>query len=195
MKLTISLVALAVLVTAFSFGGRRLDPVNSCVVVYNQDGCGSGAIVDANCVLTAQHVAEQPDLMIRTPDGDEHKVVRVAKDPNSDLALLYIDGVFDETPLRLDPTPLKVGERVTLIGTYGTPDMAGCVLTGKVVKVDTKRDYNYSIPAVNVDVLDCHCRPGCSGGPVLDRRGVIRSVLILGDGILCGAVPVEELNL
>lgn len=168
-------------------------PVDSCVMVYNETGGGSGAIVDVNCVLTAKHVAINPDLKIRTNDGDEHRVARVVLDPDSDLARLYIDGKFDEQPLSLDPTPLRVGDEVSVIGMVLRPDLMNCVLPGHVVKV------NYEIQVgntryVNLDVCDYHAAPGCSGGPVVDRRGRVRGVQVIGIGPLSSGVPVEELN-
>lgn len=174
------------------------DPVDSCVLVYSADGHGSGVIVGINCVLTARHVADNPGLTIRTNAGDEHPVVFVVVDEDSDMALLYIEGRFSEsiTPLLIDRTPLRVGDEVTLIGAPFDRMLQNCVLRGRVVKIDLVVDnYGYEIGAENIDVLDCHGGPGCSGGPVLDSLGRVRGVLILGIGPLCGAVPVGELNL
>jgi serine protease Do len=169
------------------------DPVDSCVLVYNEGGHGSGSIVDVNCVLTARHVADHNDLTIRTNDGDEYLVVLVVKDPDSDLALLYIDGQFGaEHPFLLfDRTPLHVGDEITVVGTPYEQQLQNCVLTGRVVKVDTDVP---EMDSVNVDILDVHAGPGCSGGPVLDRCGRVRSVLTLEIGKLAGAIPVAELN-
>lgn len=192
------LVALAVVLAAWGFSARWVltyDPIDSCVLVYSGNGHGSGAIVDVNCVLTARHVADIEDLMIRTSDGDEHRVVRVVEDPDSDMALLYIEGTFDEVPLLFDRTPLRVGDEIIVIGAPFDKNLQGCFMTGRVVKVDWEcPNYGYDIEAVNIDVLDTHAGPGCSGGPVLDSRGVIRGVFIMGSGTLGGAVPVEELT-
>ena len=178
------------------FHSVPVDPIASCVLVYNAESRGSGCIVGMNCVLTARHVADQPDLVVRTFDGDEHRVVWVQKDPDSDLALLYVEGRFDERPLLFDRRPLTVREEITVIGTPQEQTLQGCVLTGRVVKVDwVCPDYGYNIGAINLDVLDCHAAPGCSGGPVLDRHGHVRGVFIIGIGYNLGAaVPVEELD-
>lgn len=164
----------------------------SVVVVYNESGHGSGAIVDVNCVLTAGHVADQNDLRVRTSDGDDCRVVRVVRDPNSDLALVFIEGAFDpgHPPLRIDDQPLRVGEEITMIGTPYSRDLMNCVCHGRVVKVD----YNPFGLYVNIDVLDVHGGPGCSGGPVIDLKGAIRGVIVLAQGEFLAAVPVEELD-
>lgn len=190
--------ALVVIVGTLLMAGVRMDePVNvvdSVVLVYNDYGHGSGAVVDVNCVLTAAHVADNNDLTIRTNDGDEHKVVKVVMDPDSDMALLYIEGQFDdERPLLFDPTPLEVGDRVILLGSPYDTLLQSCVLPGYVVKVDYVTECEGS-EYVNLDVLDCHGAPGCSGGPVVDQYGRIRAVLVLGWPPLVMAIPVSELD-
>lgn len=171
------------------------DPIDSVVMIYNDYGHGSGAIIGPSEVLTAGHVADDVDLVVRTFDGDEHKVVRIQKDPDSDLARLYIEGEFDEPPLTFDRTPLRVGDEITAIGTPRGPLWMNCVLTGRVVKVDVNDlDYGYSVIGKNMDVLDCHAAPGCSGAPVLDAQGRVRAVLVGGCEPLCWVVPVEELD-
>lgn len=194
MKRALLALTLGMAVFLAAWLGTTPPPVASCVLVYNASGHGSGAIVDANCVLTARHVADEPNLVIRTHDGDEHRVVRVVNDPDSDLALLYIDGTFDERPLLFDPAPLRVGDEIVLVGAPFDTALQNCVLAGRVVKVDAKAKYNYPVDAANIDILDCRGGPGCSGGPVFDRRGRIRAVVTMGFGPLCGAVPVAELN-
>jgi len=167
--------------------------VDSVVILYNDAGGGSGSIVDANCVLTAKHVAVNSGLTVRTNDGDEYPVVRVVLDPDSDLALVYIEGTFHERPLLFDRTPLRIGDEVTVVGMVLRKEMAGCVMPGRVVNVDREtqiKDYKYT----NVDLYDCHAAPGCSGGPVVDRRGRIRAVNVMTFGPLDGGVPVEELD-
>lgn len=164
---------------------------NSVVMLTDEEGHGSGAIVSSNCVLTAKHVTVHMPLVVKTADGDTYNVIKVIEDPDSDFAIVYIDGIFDETPLKFDPTPLEVGDNIWVIGCPANIDLPACVLPGTVVRV------NLDVPELdekNVDVLDAHAAPGCSGGPVVDHKGHIRSVLVIGSISNCGAIPVGELN-
>jgi len=168
------------------------DPVDSVVMVYNVGGYGSGAIIGPDCVLTARHMTINEGIRVTTADGADYEVVRVVQDKDSDLALLYIDGQFDEVPLVLDPTPLKVGDEVIVIGTpMGEKALMNCVVTGRVVKVDVETP----LPGVDsADMYDVHAGPGFSGGPVLDNRGRIRGVHTVSVAALGGGVPVGELD-
>jgi S1-C subfamily serine protease len=168
---------------------------NSVVMLTDDMGHGSGAIVGPDCVLTAKHVSVHMPMVVKTADGETFNIVKVVEDPDSDLSLVYIDGVFDETPLKLDPTPLKVGDKITLIGCPGEVGLPACVLPGFVVRVDYDFIFGFTeLNELGLDMIDAHGEPGVSGGPVIDTNGHVRSVLVIGDGILCGAVPVSELN-
>lgn len=166
---------------------------NSTVCIFNDSGHGSGVIIDSNCVLTARHVSDHNDLMIRTIGGDVYGVVKAVKDPNSDLALLYIGQKFDEAPLTLDKTPLKIGDVIIMIGTPYDRAMIGTVLMGHVVNIDQEIPMD-DVININVDIIDAHAAPGCSGGPVLDTRGHVRAIETLGNPPLCGCIPVGELD-
>ncbi len=193
LALTFLLVFAFILVGLFA-SSAVVDPINSCVLVYNTEISGSGAIIGPDCVLTAGHVADQPDLKIRTNDGGEYIVSRVEKDPDSDLARLYTRNSFDDKkPLSLDRTPLQVGDEITVIGyPFECPV---CMFSGRVVGVDHILEINDN-KYQNMDILDCHAGAGCSGGPVLDSRGYVRSVWVAYDTRVCinYAVPMEELD-
>ena len=188
------LVAVGVLMTAPKRVEVPPTPADSVVMIYDKLGHGSGVIVDVNCVLTAAHVADHNDVVIQTADGDVYGVDHVVSDPDSDLALLYIDGEFDETPLLFDPTPLEVGDEITLIGTPWDRELMNCVLPGFVVKVDLDTELEDSL-YVDLDVIDCAGAPGCSGGPLVDKYGHIRGIVIGGYPQLPLAIPVSELDL
>jgi S1-C subfamily serine protease len=179
--------------------GRIIVPVvpsprNSVVMVYNDNGHGSGSIISANKVLSAAHVAMGGDLKVRTLDGDVYEVILSELDPDSDLVVLTVSGEFEETPLIVDPTPLKIGNKVCLIGTPVDVALLNTVLPGSVVNVDVQlviTDVIYT----NLDMTDVHFAPGCSGGPLIDENGNIRGVCVIGGYGLGGIVPVEELDL
>jgi S1-C subfamily serine protease len=165
----------------------------SVVLVFNDFGHGSGAIVGPNAVLTAKHVAMEPDLRIRTASGDEYPVFGVALDPDSDLAVLYIEGEFGIASLVIDREPLEVGDNTVLIGTPLDPALMNCVLQGRVVRTDYEVEVEGNL-LINIDVIDAHGTFGCSGGPLLDADGEIRGVMSVVVGPFSGCTPVGELD-
>jgi S1-C subfamily serine protease len=174
-------------------------PATDSVVILHNEFChGSGAIIGSHEILTARHIADQPDLRVLRSDGSEMPVCRVVFDLNSDLARVYTDGPLGAAPLQIYRAPLRQGDRVTLIGSPRSIGMMNCVLPGYVVKVDyattVNTDVDKSVDYVNLDILDCHGGPGTSGGPVLDSSGRIRAVLVISMSGYVAAVPVGELD-
>lgn len=173
---------------------RAIDPAASTVLVSNEYGHGSGAVVGPDMVLTAGHVARNEGLYVTTQDGDApRKVVRTVMDPDSDAAILYVDPPFDsnEPALPVDAAPLRVGDAIRVVGTPPDSNLMNCVLPGTVVKT------KFNIPALgekNLVVTDAHGARGCSGGPVVDARGRIRAINVVGCGTapLVGELPASE---
>lgn len=168
-------------------------PEDSVVLIFSDDGHGSGAIIGPDTVLTAKHVASGPGLSVQTADGTIYEVRDIDFDADDDLAVLYIRGEFTQRPLKMCRTPFKRGELVRAAGTPYERGLMNCVFMGHVVKTD----YSTLVGVrwyENLDVTDAHVGRGCSGGPVLDLRGRIRSVAVIVQGSLAGALPVEELD-
>jgi S1-C subfamily serine protease len=166
--------------------------VRSAVVVGNLIGHGSGAVVGADTVLTARHVAVMPGLQVETADGDPpRQVVRTVLDPNSDAALLYVDRPFDanEPPLQVSARPLRVGERIWVIGTPFDLRLRNCMLSGTVGKTGVDIE---ELEERGLVVTDVHAGRGYSGGPVLDARGRVRAIHVVACDNLVGELPVSE---
>lgn len=165
--------------------------VDSCVLVYNDQGHGSGVIIGKNIVLTAGHVGRQPYLSVETNDGDIHIVIRTVIDPKADIALLFIEDMFDEPILSLSTKELKTGDEILEIGTPFDMTNFNCVLPGHVVKIDAKIDYNYLIPGTNMDIMDAHSGPGISGGPVI-LDGKVVGIVVASSGLLNASIPIGD---
>src|SRR5262249_24197419 len=96
----------------FDFGGRgERDPTRR--------GAGSGFIVDADgSILTNHHVVDRAErIMVKLSDGRSFKARIVGSDPDTDIALIKIDGQhgLPVAPLG-DSATLRVGEWVCAIG-------------------------------------------------------------------------------
>jgi S1-C subfamily serine protease len=159
------------------------------VLVFNENGHGSGFIVDANSIITARHVADQNSLTVRTNDGQEYRVTRTVK-ASVDAARLYVDRQFAMPPVRTGTAVLRVGDRVVVIGTPECEEATNCVLPGHVVKINLDLDRD-GIHAKNLDIIDAHSSKGCSGGPVL-YRGKVVGIVVVGSGGLSGALPIGD---
>jgi S1-C subfamily serine protease len=172
---------------------QQSPPVeDSVVLVYGVHGHGSGAIVGPDRVLTAGHVADMPAVSVETLDGGRYAVLEAIVDPDSDAAVLVIDGTFDERPLMLDPSALKRRDRVEVIGAPLLTGFFGTVFAGQVVNVD--RELLAGGDAyVNLDMLDAYATSGCSGGPVL-HNGRIAGVCVVYTPRACvsHSLPCEE---
>lgn len=91
---------------------------------------------------------------------------------NNDWLLLRVDGPLKGvTPLRIRMTPVKVGEKVHLIGvSYAEPKVAQKVYSGVVTARAHGSRFRYDItPHVEI--------PGFSGAPIVDDAGLLVGVM------------------
>nr|WP_254212629.1 trypsin-like peptidase domain-containing protein [Burkholderia multivorans] len=131
-------------------------------------GSGSGFIVSPDgAILTSAHViGDATDAMVRLANGREFRATVVAVDPQSDVAVLRIDGArLPYVPIA-DATRVRAGEPVM---TIGAPDGAGNTVTAGIVSATPRRLPDGSaFPFLQTDIA---VNPDNSGGPVFDRAG------------------------
>ena len=137
---------------------------------YKQMGLGSGFIISQDgYILTNNHVVGDADkITVRLNDGREFKAKTIGTDPNSDVALIKIDGSKNLPVLPLgDSDALEVGEWVMAIG---NPFGLSHTLTVGVVSAKGRNsvginDYEDFIQT------DAAINPGNSGGPLINMKG------------------------
>nr|WP_254223750.1 trypsin-like peptidase domain-containing protein [Burkholderia multivorans] len=131
-------------------------------------GSGSGFIVSPDgAILTSAHViGDATDATVRLANGREFRATVVAVDPQSDVAVLRIDGArLPYVPIA-DATRVRAGEPVM---TIGAPDGAGNTVTAGIVSATPRRLPDGSaFPFLQTDIA---VNPDNSGGPVFDRAG------------------------
>ncbi|HDV6318254.1 TPA: trypsin-like peptidase domain-containing protein [Burkholderia multivorans] len=131
-------------------------------------GSGSGFIVSPDgAILTSAHViGDATDATVRLANGREFHATVVAVDPQSDVAVLRIDGTrLPYVPIA-DATRVRAGEPVM---TIGAPDGAGNTVTAGIVSATPRRLPDGSaFPFLQTDIA---VNPDNSGGPVFDRAG------------------------
>jgi serine protease Do len=159
------------------------------------NGMGTGIIIDPRgYIVTNFHVIEDVSLIrVRLSDRSSHRAQVLARDPESDLALLKID-----TPRPLQVMPLGtssdvlVGETVVAIGNaYGYEHTVSAGVVSAV-----KRDVNLTKELSYKDLIqtDACINPGNSGGPLLNINGDLIGVNVAiraGAQGIGFAIPVD----
>ncbi|HZH06659.1 MAG TPA: trypsin-like peptidase domain-containing protein [Lautropia sp.] len=167
-------------------------------------GGGSGFLFTPDgYLLTNSHVARagrtdvaarpKANYLVSFSDGREVPAHFVGDDPDTDLAVLRLDGAGSSVHSQLGTsTGLKRGEIAVAIGNplgFEHTVTAGIVSAlGRSMRASTGR----LIP--DVIQTDAAMNPGSSGGPLLDSRGRVIGVntaIIRGAQAICFAVAVD----
>jgi len=137
-------------------------------------GSGSGFIIspDGIVVTTAHIVNRAEQVTVTLTDRRQFKAVVLGVDPQTDVALLQIQGAGKLPAVRLgDSSRVRVGERVLAIGSPDGPQNAA---TSGLISVTP-----HALPDGNAFTFletDMAADPDNSGGPLLDRNGTVIGV-------------------
>ncbi len=156
-----------------------------------QFGLGSGFVLADGVVVTNRHVIEQPrEVTVNTWDGRSFaaEVTGVATD--TDLALLQLEDAGDLPVAELRTAPVQRGEEVFAVGYPGGGPAQ--VSPGRVLGMVDGTVLGEPAEVIRVEV---EIALGSSGGPLVDRDGLVVGVVFAvevdaGVGL---AVPVETL--
>ena len=156
-----------------------------------QFGLGSGFVLADGVVVTNRHVIEQPrEVTVNTWDGRSlaAEVTGVATD--TDLALLQLEDAGDLPVAELRTTPVQRGELVFAVGYPGGGPAQ--VSPGRVLGMVDGTVLGEPAEVIRVEV---EITQGSSGGPLVDRDGLVVGVVFAvevdaGVGL---AVPVATL--
>ncbi len=136
---------------------------------FKQQGAGSGFIISSKGhILTNNHVVADADkITVRLDDEREFEAEIIGTDPQSDVALIKIDGKKLPTLPLGNSDKLEVGEWVIAIG---SPFELNQTVTVGVVSAKGRNrmginDYE------NFIQTDAAINPGNSGGPLLNIHG------------------------
>jgi len=159
---------------------------------FKQRSLGSGFIMDREgFIVTNNHVIEGADeIKVRLANDKEFDAKIIGRDPNTDLALIKIEGASDLGTLKLgDSDKLPVGSWVVAIGSpFGLEQTvtAGIVSAkGRVIGSGPYDDFIQTDASIN---------PGNSGGPLLNMKGEVvginTAIVARGQGIGF-AIPIN----
>ncbi len=136
---------------------------------FKQRGAGSGFIISSDgLILTNNHVVENADtIKVRLADEREFTAEVIGTDPQSDVALIKIDGKNLPTLPLGDSDKLEVGEWVIAIG---SPFELSQTVTVGVVSAKGRSSIGIN-DYENFIQTDAAINPGNSGGPLLNIHG------------------------
>ena len=180
----------------FGNGGRQQRRVQTQPRV----GFGSGVIISKDgYIVTNNHVIDGADEIIgKLNDNREFKGRMIGTDPNSDLALVKIEGDdFPTIPVG-DSDALKVGEWVLAVG---NPFNLTSTVTAGIVSAKARTLGVYGIGGVESFIqTDAAINQGNSGGALVNAKGElvgINAVLSSPTGAYAGygfAIPTSVMT-
>ena len=180
----------------FGNGGRQQRRVQTQPRV----GFGSGVIISKDgYIVTNNHVIDGADeIIVKLNDNREFKGRMIGTDPNTDLALVKIEGDdFPTIPVG-DSDALKVGEWVLAVG---NPFNLTSTVTAGIVSAKARTLGVYGIGGVESFIqTDAAINQGNSGGALVNAKGElvgINAVLSSPTGAYAGygfAIPTSVMT-
>lgn len=152
------------------FGPGFFGPSQPREREFQQSGQGSGVIVSTDgYIVTNNHVIQNADsIRIRTNENKVISAKLVGADPNTDIAILKVDGTFPAMSLG-DSDELNVGEWILAIGSPMSENLANTVTMGIV---SAKGRSNVGLVEMEDFIqTDAAINPGNSGGALLNLDG------------------------
>jgi serine protease Do len=176
-----------------NFFGRMRPPR---VLRQQVQSLGSGFIVDpSGLIVTNEHVVTRSDelkISVTTNDGKTYEARYVTGSPESDLALLKIDGEkpFPFIDLK-DLSPNLLGQTVLVLGNpvgYGSSVARGILSAKNRTMEINNNEYRGLIQT------DAAINPGNSGGPLVDLNGKLVGVSSVKMAFTPQGVPTQGLG-
>jgi S1-C subfamily serine protease len=165
-------------------------------------GLGSGVIIDeSGNVLTALHVVDDASsIRLTFMDGTTAEAYILARDPDSDIALLLPDRLPSVVvPATMgNPASMRIGSEAYVVG--HPLGLTASMSSGIVSGLDrTFRMPDSDTVLTGLIQVDAAINPGNSGGPLLDRAGRVTAIVSAivnptGDDVFIGiglAVPID----
>ncbi|HET7583586.1 MAG TPA: Do family serine endopeptidase [Gemmatimonadaceae bacterium] len=140
-------------------------------------GTGSGFLVSSDgYILTNNHVVADADkLTVTLTDKREFTAKVVGRDPDTDVAVIKIDGTGFPTLQLGDDTKARIGEWVLAIG---NPLGLDFTVTAGIISAKGRTDqlrplYSSEYAIVDLIQTDAAINPGNSGGPLVNINGEV----------------------
>ena len=144
-----------------------------------EQGAGSGVIFDpSGYILTNSHVIQGArTIKVTLPDGTTFEQVTVVGiDPQTDLAVLKVDGKSLPSIKLGDSDQLRVGEWVLAIGNALGLEGGPTVTTGVVSALGRSLQEPNGASLDDLIQTDAAINPGNSGGPLVGLNGQVMGI-------------------
>ncbi len=157
------------------FIGVKGTALGNALLPIPVEGVGSGAIYDpSGLIVTNNHVVENAEqISVTLPDGRSFDGQLVGRDPQTDLAVVRIQG--DNLPVLPfgDSDQLQIGDWVVAIGNALGLEGGPTVTTGVVGALHRSIQEPNGATLQELIQTDAAINPGNSGGPLVNLRGEI----------------------
>ena len=179
-----SVVGVINLVSTYDFDTRKTTD--------EEYGYGSGVVIDdEGHIVTNAHVVSGADkVKVLLSDDSELEAEILGTDTDTDLAVLYVEGLEQPAITLGDSSTLRVGDLLIAIGNPG--GYYGSVSVGIVSALE--RDIEEFARPMEIIQTDAAMSPGISGGALLNSRGELVGIPALGVLLYEGlnfAIPVN----
>lgn len=162
-------------------GKKFENMVGASVLIYDDNGHGSGVFIKDNVILTAAHCLKGKDnLSIELIDGTILESSDFYIDDEEDVGFIYVEA--DEPHIaEVSEIPCLLGDTIYLVGTPYLRDYKFTLVDGIVSNLD--RD-NQDKGWTDLLQVDSDGGVGMSGGPLYDSEGKLIGVYAgqSGDG-------------
>jgi S1-C subfamily serine protease len=174
------------------------DRISSATVVLDDDSIqGTAFLLEGDVLVTCDHVL-RPGTVAYLPDAmaTRYTIAVIARDPTVDLAIVAIDGLTRLPLRRGSADAIEVSDEVYTAGFANyRPGDSGVLFPGVVVGTRM-------VSGIRRLQVDARIVGGMSGGPVVDRDGVVIGVCVTGADRLddsevidpYGVVPIDALR-
>lgn len=139
---------------------------------FKSEAAGSGVVIAAEgIILTNNHVVKDASkILVRFYNGDEYEAEIVGQDPQTDLAVIKIEGKSNFKPAKFaDSDKVEVGQWAIAVG--NPLGLEQTVTVGVVSALGRS-----GIGATTIEDFiqtDASINPGNSGGPLVDLNGKV----------------------
>jgi len=174
---------------------NAIERAGRSVVTVNEGGRAgvSGTVWRDGLVVTTEHtIRGQRELTIKLPNGTSSTATVVGADPNTDVALLRLQDSLAATNEFANPTKIRVGQFVLVIGRRRAKGLVASHGIVSAVGGEWRTWRGGRIDqSFRLDVLPFS---GFSGGPLVDVQGRIIGINTSGLHRSVMTVPVTTVN-
>ncbi len=144
---------------------------------YDEAGSGIVIAVDSSALGVDQpsrdHGRQANQVMLRSNDGREFRPAKVLSDPNTDVAVMRVDGLDLPSARMGNSKGTEIGDFVIAIG---SPFGLSHSVTFGIMSAKGRRDLSLGDQRIELQDFfqtDAAINPGNSGGPLLNLRGEV----------------------